>query len=320
MRRDSASAPVVIAPPQQHGAERHVAHRLLIVQFDRAAGPSLRLVQRLRRIGRPAAGVVRNRGKRQPRMRRREIRIDLDRPAVHRLGLRDRLPSAAAEQFARPQPALVRLHVAGIAPAQPLLLALRQLDRQRADDLLDHLVLRREDVREIAIEPLGPEMPAAAGIDELRRDAHAIAGLADAALEHEAHAQVASDLLHLDRPALVAEGGVARDHEQGRNLREVGDQVFGHAVAEIFLLRIAAHVLERQDGDRWFVGQAQAPHASEHDRGGYHTRAPAPRCSSAAWRQGPHRQDRFSRGFRRGPCPTRRYRPVPRFPPAARRR
>src|SRR6266851_9768843 len=155
-------------------------------------------------------------------MRRREIPIDLDRSAVHRPGLHDRLPSAASEQFACAQPGLVRLHVAGTASAQPLLLALRQRDRQRADDLLYHLVLRREDVREIAIEPLGPEMPAAAGINELRRDAHAIARLADAALKHKAHTQVAPNLLHLDRPALVGEGGVARDYEQARDLREVG--------------------------------------------------------------------------------------------------
>jgi hypothetical protein len=98
-------------------------------------------------------------------------------------------------------------------------------------------------------------MPAAAGIDELRRDAHAIAGLADAALEHKAHAQVAPDLLHFDRPALVGEGGVARDDEQARDLREVGDQVFGHAVSKILLLRVAAHVLERQDCDGWFLRQ-----------------------------------------------------------------
>ena len=108
----------------------------------------------------------------------------------------------------------VRLHVAGTTSVQPPLLALRQRERQRADDLLYHLVLRREDVREIAIEPLGPEMPAGAGIDELRRDAHALAGLADAALEHKAHAQVAPDLLHFDRPALVGEGRVAGDYEQ----------------------------------------------------------------------------------------------------------
>src|SRR5262245_62771309 len=131
-------------------------------------------------------------------MRRGEILIDLDRPAVHHPGLRERLLGAAAEQFARAQPGLVRRHVAGPVPAQPTLLALRQRDRQRADDLLHHLVLRREDVREIAIEPLSPEMPAVAGIDELRRDAHTIAGLAGAALEHTATAQGGPDLLHFD--------------------------------------------------------------------------------------------------------------------------
>src|SRR5262249_15058147 len=86
-----------------------------------------------------------------------------------------------------------------------------------------------------------------------RRDAHTIAGLADAALEHEAHAEIPSDLLHFDRLALVDEGGVARDDEQARHLREVGDQVFGHAVAEIFLLGIAADVGEGQHGDRRLV-------------------------------------------------------------------
>ena len=151
-------------------------------------------------------------------MRRGEIGIELDRLAVHRLRLHDRLARAAAEQFARAQPGLVGLHVPGRASAQPLLFALRQRDRQRADDLLHYLVLRREDVREIAVEPLGPEMPAGAGIDELRRDAHAFAGLADAALEHKAHAQVAPDLLHFDRPTPVGEGGVAGDYKQARDL------------------------------------------------------------------------------------------------------
>jgi hypothetical protein len=106
---------------------------------------------------------------------------------------------------------------------------------------------------EFAIEPLGPEMPAAAGIDELGCDAHAIAGLADAPLEHKTHAQVAPDLLHFGRPALVDEGGVARDDEQARDLREIGDQVLGQAIAEILLLDIATHVREGQHGDRRLV-------------------------------------------------------------------
>src|SRR5262249_59851181 len=121
---------------------------------------------------------------------------------------------AGAEGCGRAQRVLIRPPAGGAARARPPLLALRQRDRERADDLLHHLVLGCEDVGEIAIEPLGPQMPAAAGIDELRRDAHAIAGLADAALEHEAHAESPPDLLHFDLLALVHEGGGARDDNQ----------------------------------------------------------------------------------------------------------
>ena len=45
----------------------------------------------------------------------------------------------------------------------------------------------------------------------------------------------------------------ATTHER-RDLAEVGDDVFGDAVAEVFLLGIAAHVGERQDADRRAVG------------------------------------------------------------------
>jgi len=44
------------------------------------------------------------------------------------------------------------------------------------------------------------------------------------------------DLLTL----LVPEGGTAIDHEQARDPRQIRDNVVGNAVAEIFLLRIAA--------------------------------------------------------------------------------
>ena len=36
-----------------------------------------------------------------------------------------------------------------------------------------------------------------------------------------------------------------------------GDDVLGETVGEVFLLGIAAHVLERQDGDRRFVRERQ---------------------------------------------------------------
>ena len=93
------------------------------------------------------------------------------------------------------------------------------------------------------------------GVDELPGDAHAVRRLAHAAFEHIAHAELAADLLHVDRPALVGEGRIARDDEKPFDARKAGDDVLDHAVGEIFLFGIAAHVLEGQDCDRWLIGQ-----------------------------------------------------------------
>ena len=54
----------------------------------------------------------------------------------------------------------------------------------------------------------------------------------------------------LDRLVLVDEGRVARDDEQVAKARERGDDVLGQAIGEKLLLGLAAHVGERQDGDR----------------------------------------------------------------------
>ena len=100
-------------------------------------------------------------------------------------------------------------------------------------------------------------MRAGRGLDQLAGDAHPVAGLAHAAFEHVAHAELAADLLDVDGLALVGEGRIARDHEQRLEARQRGDDVLDHAVGEIFLLGIAAHVLERQHRDRRLVGQRQ---------------------------------------------------------------
>ena len=70
------------------------------------------------------------------------------------------------------------------------------------------------------------------------------------ALEHVADIQLATDLPHVGRPALVGERGIAADHERAANARQVGGQAFDHAVDEIFLLGIAADIGERQHHDR----------------------------------------------------------------------
>ena len=129
--------------------------------------------------------------------------------------------------------------------------------RDRADDARRHLVLQIEDVLELAVEAVRPEMRAGCGIDELPGDAHPVCRLAHAAFEHVAHPELAADLLHVHGPALVGEARIAGDHEQPAHARQRGDDLFHHAVGEILLLRVAAHVLERQDRDRRLVGKRQ---------------------------------------------------------------
>jgi len=93
--------------------------------------------------------------------------------------------------------------------------------------------------------------------DQLRGDAHPPTALPDRAFEDVAHAQLATDSLYVDRLALVGEGAIARDDEEPADAAERGDDLLDHAVGEIFLLRIAGHVLEGQHRDRWLVRERQ---------------------------------------------------------------
>ena len=71
----------------------------------------------------------------------------------------------------------------------------------RDGDGFSDLILHREDVGEITVVAFGPNVVAALGLDQLRGDADAIAGLAQAAFQHVAHPEFSSDLFHVDRAA-----------------------------------------------------------------------------------------------------------------------
>ena len=134
---------------------------------------------------------------------------------------------------------------------------LAQVRFDRAGDLPRHLVMQVENILERAVELVRPEVRARSGIDELRRDAHPVCRLAHRPLEHVAHAEVAPDLLHVHGLALVGEARVAGDHEQPAQPAEGGGDLLDHAVGEVFLLRVAAHVGERQHGNRRAIGQGK---------------------------------------------------------------
>jgi hypothetical protein len=95
------------------------------------------------------------------------------------------------------------------------------------------------------------------GVNELAGDAHAARRLAHAARKDVAHAQLASDLLHVDRPSLVDKAGITGDDEQPTHARQCRDDVFHDAVSEILLFRFAAQVLEWQNGNRGLFGQGR---------------------------------------------------------------
>src|SRR4051812_6380636 len=158
-----------------------------------------------------------------------------------------------------PQVEVVGAHVArGLGPSLPDLL---QTDARldRAHDALGHPVLQVENVGDVAVEAVGPDVVAGGSVDQLANDPHPRSGLADAAFEHVAHAQLARDLAHVDRTALVGEAGITGDHEEGAHAAERGDDLLDQAIGEVLLLRIAAHVGEGQDRDRRPVGWRHRP-------------------------------------------------------------
>src|SRR5215470_17025692 len=118
------------------------------------------------------------------------------------------------------------------------------MSRQDRDNRARYLVLNSEDVDEFAVVSLGPTVRAGRGIDELRRDADAVAAAPNAALQYISCAQLPPDLPDIDRLALVLEGRIARDNHELRKPRQLGRNVLGNTVAEIVLLRIAAEVSE----------------------------------------------------------------------------
>lgn len=87
------------------------------------------------------------------------------------------------------------------------------------------------------------------GVDELHRDPHLRARLADTAFEHMPYVQSTSNRVDPHLLALEGEGGSAeRDPEFG-DLRQDVEEPLRNSVGEVLLVRRRAHVCEREDCD-----------------------------------------------------------------------
>ena len=130
-----------------------------------------------------------------------------------------------------------------------------EFDVQRARKARDDFVLHVEEISQGLVEPLGPEMIARFGIDQLDIDAYSVSAALNAAFEDIANVQLAPDLLQIDGLALVGERRITRDYDRAPYAREVGREALGDPVDEMLLLPVAADIGERQDDHREAAGR-----------------------------------------------------------------
>src|SRR5262249_18682915 len=95
------------------------------------------------------------------------------------------------------------------------------LDVERGGDAAHDVFLALGQRLDGYIEPVGPEMGAALGGDELDVHAQHILDPPQAALYHVVHTEFLADLLHVDGSTLVDEGRGTCDHEGAGNVRQI---------------------------------------------------------------------------------------------------
>ena len=157
----------------------------------------------------------------------------------------------------------MRDRVGGPRPVDALLHIGEQGDLQSLGDLLRDIALDSEDIGQLPVVALGPEMRLRPAVDELGGDADLIAGAAHAALENRPGAKLAADLRDALAAALVADDRGPGDDAQLGDLGEPGDHLLGDAVGEPLVLGVGADVGERQHREATRVqGGAPPPRAS----------------------------------------------------------
>ena len=212
--------------------------------------------------GQPSAPGLRMVSPRQPGPRERKRRIAVERlpvetHAARDIGLGDAQDVEATLQIEPIGFGIVasaargRLHLGDDIAARS---GGRALAQQRRAQLGDHRVrdvrLNREDVVERAVVDFRPQVRIACRIDQLRGDADALPGTADAAFEHRRDVELLRDRRYVDVLALEEERRSARCDAQSADLRQHVQELVGEPVGEVLVLFVAAQVDEGKHGDR----------------------------------------------------------------------
>jgi hypothetical protein len=206
-----------------------------------------------------------------------------------------------------PEVEVVGLEVLRRHRGQRIAFADSQLDPERLDDRPRDLLLHGEDVGQLAVIGLRPELVPILHTHELGRDPQAIAAPPHAALEHGADIQTPPHLPHVGVSALELEGGGPGGDPKAFDLAQGGDQLFGQPVAEVLLVLVGAHIDEwkHRGGGSGRAGARPAPFEGEiaaHQRQGHHggERDPPPGAPSRRRRGRGRDRLRLCRTVQRG--------------------
>ncbi len=117
---------------------------------------------------------------------------------------------------------------------------------QRLDDLLRDLLLDVEDVVELALVGVAPQLAIGRDVDELHRDADRLVETAHAAADDVAGAELVADGPDVLLAPLELHRCPARDEFDLADQRQAGDQLLGEPVAEVIGFLVGADVVEGQ--------------------------------------------------------------------------
>jgi len=107
--------------------------------------------------------------------------------------------------------------------------------------------LQSEDVAELTLVTICPDVIARLRMNELAGDAHAAARLPYTSPENVSHTKFAPEVPDIDQSPFVGERGVARDDKERREPRQGCDDLFNDSVSKKLLLAIDAQVLKWED-------------------------------------------------------------------------
>ena len=118
------------------------------------------------------------------------------------------------------------------------------------------LALDCEQIIQIAIVLLGPDVRVSARVDQLRVETKMRAGSADAAFQNMRYAQIISDLTEISFATVIHHTGPADDFQIG-DLRQLGQNVVLHTIDKRRVFFLLAQIFKRQNGDSMLLAAAE---------------------------------------------------------------